>query len=481
MNKEAKVFTAASDGKRLPVELWEGLTYQDILDIDDQFHPVSDIMREHRVPDLGVEPIKASRYTDPEFFKKEVEHVFLKTWQYTCREEEIPNAGDTYVYEIVGRPLIVVRQEDGSIRAFENICLHRGRKLVNHDGCKKMFRCPYHGFTWELDGKFRPGPVAWDFPAIEPDKFTLGEVRVETWAGFVFVNFDRDARPLLELMDPLPRHMEYWKIDEVYKAAHVGKILPANWKVVCEAFLENHHIAFTHPQVSCYTPDANSQNDILSDHVGRSISPHGHPGLLYEGPRLSPKEIFEVAMRNGNKAGTDAGLEFDESMTERRFLAETGRKNLSERTGRDFSDRCDADFLDGVSHDFFPNFHLWGSLATKISYRFRPVGLNHESTLMEVFLYKLAPIDRPAPPPAPLQMLEADEKWASVTGDLAYLAGVYDQDESNILHMQEGLRGLGNRSIHFARVSEIRCRNLHRMVDRYIAQGEAAAAVADPC
>ena len=466
---------ARSGGNRLAVELWDGPTYQDILDGDEKFHPVSDIVREHRMVDLGTAPVSAARYTDPEFFKKEVKHVFLKTWQYAVREEEIPNEGDFYVYELVGKSLLVVRQKDGSIRAFENVCRHRGRRLATQAGCKKVFRCPYHGFTWGLDGTFKPGPVAWDFPEIDGQNFPLGEVKVGRWGGFVFVNFDPDCRPLEEVIEPLPRHFEYWKINEVYKAAHVGKVLPANWKVVAEAFLENHHVGVTHPQVSPYTPDANAQYDVLSDHVTRSISPHGYPGLLYDGPKLSPEQILDVAMRNGNKAGSNLGIEFGPDMTERRYLAVTGRHNLAERTGRDLSDRCDADFIDGFSYDLFPNFHIWGSLGTKISYRFRPVGLEHEKTLMEVFLYKLAPINRPVPRPAQMQVLGPADKWSSVVGELAYLAGVYDQDESNIPHTQEGLRDLGDRGIHFGRYSEIRCRNLHRMIDRYIASGEGNA------
>ena len=233
--------------KRSPIEAWEGPSYQEILDEDEKTRPVSDIMREHRVVDLGVDPFSARRYTERAFFKKEVEHVFLKTWQYACREEEIANPGDTYVFDLVGRSLLVTRQHGGAIRAFENVCLHRGRKLATQGGCKTAFRCPYHGFTWERDGSFRPGPVIWDFPQIEPKAFGLGEARVARWAGFVFVNFDPGARPFEEIVAPLPCHMAYWKIDECYKAAHVAKVIPANWKVVCEAFLENHHVGVTHP------------------------------------------------------------------------------------------------------------------------------------------------------------------------------------------------------------------------------------------
>jgi phenylpropionate dioxygenase-like ring-hydroxylating dioxygenase large terminal subunit len=460
--------------KRTAVEDWEGPSYQDILDEDEKFRPTSEIQREHRVLDLGTRPYSAARYTDPEFFKKEVKHVFLRTWQYACREEEIANPGDTYIFDLVGRSLLVARQPDGSIRALENICLHRGRKLATTGGCKKHFRCPYHGFTWELNGAFQPGPASWDFPQIDPKNFRLGEARVESWAGFVFVNFDLNAPPLLDVLDPLPRHMSYWKIEKCYKAAHVAKELNANWKVVNEAFLENHHVTFTHPQVAAYTMDANAQYDILSDHITRHISPHGFPGMLYEGPKLSPEEILEVATRNGNKAG-DASGGFDGSIPERQYLASVGRANLEQRTGMDFSDRPDADFIDGVSHDLFPNFHIWGSLSNKISYRFRP--LDHETTLMETFLYKLTPAEG-APPPARMRMLAPEEKWSEAFDQLSYLAGVYDQDESNMVPVQEGLRALGDRPVNFSRYSEIRCRNLHRMVDVYIARGEAEEATA---
>jgi phenylpropionate dioxygenase-like ring-hydroxylating dioxygenase large terminal subunit len=457
---------------RHELEQWEGPTYQEILDEDAKYRPVSDIVRERRVVDLGSGPIPASRYTDPGFFKKEVEHVFLKSWQYACRQEEIPNVGDTYVFDLVGRSLLVVRQMDGSIRAFENICLHRGRKLMTDGGCRKAFRCPYHGFTWELDGRFRPNAVAWDFPEIDGSDFPLGEVRVAIWAGFVFANFDENAPPLEEVIEPLARHLDYWRIDECYKAAHVAKIVPANWKVVIEAFIENHHVGATHPQLAPYTGDANSQYDVLSDHVTRAIAPHGYPGLGYEGARLTPEQILQHAMRNGNRVGELVGPAFEAGMYERHYLAGIGRKNLETLTGRDLSDRCDADFLDGFSYDLFPNFHLWGSLGKKLSYRFRPVGLDHEKTLMEVFLYKLAPLDSPIPPPAQMRMLAEGEKWADTQAELSYLAGVFDQDEANMGPTQEGLRALGERPIHFGRYSEVRCRNLHRMIDVYIARGE---------
>jgi len=103
----------------------------------------------------------------------------------------------------------------------------------------------------------------------------------------------------------------------------------------------------------------------------------------------------------------------------------------------------------------------------KICYRFRPVGRNPELTLQEVMLFKIAPKDKPIPPPAQMRMLADDEPWTTAT-ELSYLAGVYDQDQANLPPVQQGLRDMGDAPVHFSRVEELRCRNLHRMIDEYI-------------
>jgi phenylpropionate dioxygenase-like ring-hydroxylating dioxygenase large terminal subunit len=453
------------------LELWEGVKYQDVLDQDERDgQKIPPILRERRELDLGSYTVPASRYTDPEFYKREVKGVFLRTWQYAVREEEIPNEGDSYVFDLAGRSAIVARQADGSIKAIRNVCRHRGRKLLTQGGCKQRYRCPYHGFTWNLDGSFRQYPAIWDFPEIDPDNFALPEIRCETWAGFVFVNFDLNARPLLEVLDPLPRHFETWRMSEFYKSAHIAKVMPANWKAVCEAFIENLHVAATHPQLSCYTNDANSQYDILSDHVGRTTSATGFAGLLYDGPVKDDvtmvKKMFEVGTRAGN-----AQLKpHDPTMSARRYLADVGRQMVAATVGRDASDISDAELIDPVSYDLFPNFHPWGGIHTRLCYRFRP--LDHERTLMEVMLFSWSPKDGPCPPPAKMRTLSEDEPWSSAH-ELGFFSGIFGQDEANMAPVQEGLRDLGEEEIHFGRYTEVRCRNLHRMVDRYIAEYEA--------
>jgi len=452
------------------LELWEGPTYQDVLDADERDgQTIPAIMRERREVDLGSDLVPASRYTDPAFFEREVNGVFLRTWQFAVLGAEIPNPGDTYVFDLVGRSAIVARQADGTVRAFRNVCLHRGRRLVAEGGNKQRLRCPYHGFTWGLDGCFRDNPAMWDFPEIEPDEFRLKEVRCEQWEDFIFVNFDLDAPPLLEILGPLPRHFETWRVRQFYKSAHVGKVMLANWKAVCEAFLENLHVSATHPQLSPYTNDANAQNDLLSDHVGRTTSSAGVVGLLYEGPVRTEEGKVQRMFEVGNRAGGKQLIPYEPGMSARRYLGAVAREMVKTNTGHDPAQFSDAELLDPVSYDLFPNFHPWGGIHTRLCYRFRPLG--HDKTLMEIMTFSLEAKDQARPGPAKLRMLADDEPWTAAT-ELGFLSGIFGQDEANMAPIQAGLLDLGEDGVHFGRYSEVRCRNLHRMVDRYIAEHE---------
>jgi phenylpropionate dioxygenase-like ring-hydroxylating dioxygenase large terminal subunit len=439
------------------------VSYQELLALDPRPSPA---FYAPMTRDLGTEPIPASRYTSPEFFAKEVEKVWMKTWQLACRDEDIPEIGDTHVYELLGQQILVVRQNDGTVQAFKNICRHRGRKLVNASGCKSSFRCPYHGLTWGLDGKLIENPFAWDFPQLTPDDIPLFDIRCESWGGFIFINFDNDAAPLLEVIAPMPEHFEHWKIDNCYKSAHVAKIANANWKVCAEAFLEAHHVICTHPEYNLFSGYDSGQHDVLSDHVTRFLEPAGvTPGPFLD-RGIDDERRLMLMLAAGNRAfDKSKKVELPEGMSARTFAANSVRKMIGERTGYDFSEHSDADMLDGQGYDIFPNFHLWGGFKDKISYRFRPI--SHDRTLMEVFLFTLAPKDGPRPKPAEMRMLSEDENWAGIP-ELGALAAVYDQDYSNMGPVQEGLTSLGEEPIHFSQYLEVRCRNLHRMVDEYM-------------
>jgi phenylpropionate dioxygenase-like ring-hydroxylating dioxygenase large terminal subunit len=293
-------------------------------------------------------------------------------------------------------------------------------------------------------------------------------VRSESWAGFIFINFDDDAAPLLDVIAPMPEHFAHWKIENCYKSAHVAKVANANWKVCAEAFLEAHHVICTHPEYNLFSGYDSGQHDVLSDHVTRFLAPNGiTPGPFLD-RGIDDNRRVELMLAAGNRAfDKSKKIELPEGMTARAFAAESVRQSLAARTGYDFSTYSDADMLDGQGYDIFPNFHLWGGFKDKISYRFRPLG--PDKTLMEVFLFTLAPKDGPMPKPATMRMLGPDEKWAEVP-ELGALAPVYDQDYSNMEPVQAGLKSLGDEPVHFSEYLEVRCRNLHRMIDVYMAR-----------
>ncbi|MCP3732801.1 aromatic ring-hydroxylating dioxygenase subunit alpha [Sphingomonas sp. MG17] len=458
----------------MPIAEAPGLTYQQLLDREDIDPPPPPVSRFHNPVDLGVEPIKASRYTSREFFELEVEKMWLKTWQYTCREEEIPNAGDTYVFDLVGRSVLIVRQQDGAIKALQNVCRHRGRKLATHGGCKSRLRCPYHGLTWNIDGSFQHNPFAWDFPQVDEAAFGLPELRLETWAGFIFINFDADAAPLLGLLGAYPEHMDHFQIDDSYKAVHLGKVVNANWKACAEAFLESSHVIGTHPQAASYAGYDQVQYDLISDHVTRFVVPMGVTSEVWTGPELSDEQKIRAALGNGSRGGPPGAAlakPLREGQTMRNYLAEIARENLERDTGYDFSARSDGELLDGFSYDVFPNTHIWGGFTVKICYRIRPYGMDHERSLLEIFLMKIKPKGT-NPAPAQYRLLGPDELLADAP-ELggSYLGGLLDQDVANLGPQQDGLRALGpDGELTFGRYSDMRCRNLHRMIDDYLAR-----------
>ena len=129
----------------------------------------------------GSADVSAERYFSPEWHAREVEKIWRRTWQFACRVEELPNVGDQIVYDIVDDSILVVRTADDTIKAYVNSCLHRGTMLRTDAGNARQIRCPFHGWTWTLDGKLSVLPGQWDFPHVDKAKFCLPEVRVGQW------------------------------------------------------------------------------------------------------------------------------------------------------------------------------------------------------------------------------------------------------------------------------------------------------------
>ena len=194
-----------------------GISYQELLDTDSRAVP--EVLRLMSPQHLGSADIPIDRYTSRAWHELEVERLWSRVWQFACREEEIPRPGDFHVYEIASMSFVVMRTRSGAIKAYRNACLHRGRRLKDYDGHCSELRCPFHGFAWALDGALQDVPARWDFPHVDDDEFRLPEARVDTWAGFVFINPDPFAEPLAAFVSDLAEQFAGWDLGAVLQGS----------------------------------------------------------------------------------------------------------------------------------------------------------------------------------------------------------------------------------------------------------------------
>ena len=447
----------------------EGPCYQDYLARDTNTVPKT-LGTEHSEY-LGSAPLEASRYTSQAFFDREATHLWPRVWQMVCREEDIPDVGDVYVYDIVGKSFLVTRVAADEIRAYYNVCLHRGRKLRTESGQTENFRCPFHGFTWDLNGSIRSVPCRWDFEHLSDDDLKLPEARIATWGGFVFLNMNLDAPPLEEYLEVLPAHFERWRLEDCYKAAHVAKAIRCNWKVAMEAFMESYHVIATHPQILPVIADANAQYDILGRHVNRNLTAFAAPSP-HLGQGVTEEEVLRGMLSLWGKPGSAdellAGTGADTGKTEpRRILGALNRGAFRRAHGGDYSTVTDAETLDALVYNVFPNFSPWAGFAPNIVYRWRPRNRAVDECLMEVMILKRVSEGASKPRGVPVHWLDDDEPWSSAS-ELPILGPVIDQDMSNMPYVQEGLAASANNEVQLGNYQEVRIRHFHQTLDEYL-------------
>jgi phenylpropionate dioxygenase-like ring-hydroxylating dioxygenase large terminal subunit len=441
-----------------------GPSYQDLLDLDSK--PVPDSMRRDEPGYFGDEDIPVERYVSREFHELEKARVWSRVWQFACREEVLTEVGDTEVYDICDTSILLVRAAHGpgGIKAYINSCLHRGRALRLEAGRVDELLCPYHGFCWSLSGKLKRTPSAWDFPQVKPDTFALPEVRVDTWGGFVFVNPDPDCEPLRDFLGELPTFFDRWPLEERYTRVHVSKVIRANWKVVQEAFMESFHVITTHPQLLPGFGDANSQYDVFGN-VSRAISARGVPSpyLAWE-----PSEQQSLNSQIDQREDDPSVVTVEEGGTARKTLAESARRSLRPVLGEAVDELTDAELVDSYFLTVFPNMHPWGGY-NQITYRFRPNGDDHLTSIMDVFL--LSPFNGRRPPPAHERRLAADEPWRTAVEELGSLARVFDQDEFNLEAVQKGLRTARKPGLSMGVYQESKIRHFHHLLGEWVDKG----------
>ena len=437
-----------------------GISYQQLLDTDT--HPVPEVLRLESPKYLGSADISKDRYTSRAWHEQEVERLWKRVWQFACREEDIARPGDHHIYEIAGLSFIVMRTHDGSIKAFPNACLHRGRRLKDNDGNCSEIRCPFHGFAWTIGGDLADVPARWDFPHVQTEEFHLPEARVGTWAGFVFINPDANCEPLEQFVGGLADDFAIWDLAGAYKEAHIAKVIGANWKITQEAFCEAYHVSGTHPQILPYLGDTNSQVDVW-DNYARVVTPGGTPSPLLS---YEPSEEDMLRAMLDVRVGDETPVTLAEGQTMRALGAEMSRVRWRPIVGDQVDKMSDAELMDSIDYTLFPNFHPWGAY-NRIVYRFRPNGDDHRSSIMEVLF--LSPFSGERPPPAPVHWLGEDETFSNAK-ELGMLGKVFDQDLFNMANVQLGLEATFKPGITLGDYQESKVRWLHDKLGEWVEQ-----------
>jgi phenylpropionate dioxygenase-like ring-hydroxylating dioxygenase large terminal subunit len=445
-----------------------GITWEEMADADSR--PLPEFMRQDHYKYLGSEPLDTRRYTCPDFFRAEIEKMWPNVWQMAARDEDMPSPGDTVVYENAGRSYVLIRQEDGNVRAFHNVCLHRGRRLRSESGPATMLRCAYHGFAWNLDGTVKEIPCRWDFTHLDDEKMKLPEAETGRWGGYIFVRENPGGPSLEEYLHPLPEHFKRWPHEECTTTTWVAKVIHANWKVVMEAFMEAWHAFTIHPQIAPFVSDWNSRYNVYGDNVNVGFNPLGAMSPAFDPKEKTEQWVLDSFLKfNGITAiKGDDKLVVKEGDTARRVLGEKARKDYSQLFGRDLDHATDAELLDSIFYSVYPNWGPWGGFQPHIDYRFRPWP-DQDNTLMEVRILLRGKPGVPLAPGVPMTMLGEDETFASSVIGPA-LGNVLDQDVRNVEAVQQGLKTSKTGEVHLANYQEIRIRHFHQTLDKYLAK-----------
>ena len=218
--------------------------------------------------------LPAWTYADADFHAAEIARVFRPSWQIVCHESDVPAPGDYHILDYIGESVVVVRGGDGRLRAFTNVCRHRGARLLNGpSGCARRIVCPYHAWCYDTDGRLVGVPLRATYPSLDMGAHGLAPVDIERWRGFVFVRLADDGGPsVAAMMAPYENEIEHYRFDRLQALGRVTlRPRPVNWKNVGDNYSDGLHIAVAHPGLKRLMADGYGVE--ASAHVDRMCGP----------------------------------------------------------------------------------------------------------------------------------------------------------------------------------------------------------------
>lgn len=437
--------------------------------------------------------ISVGRYIDPGFLRLEFDKLWSRVWQPAARLDEIPEVGDFTVYNIGDQSVLLVRADESTVKAYHNVCPHRGTALG--EGCGKFensqIMCPFHGWRWNLQGEnqfvlerqeFRGGQL-------QNSDVALKQVKVAVWAGFVFINFDRNAQPFEEFIAPVREIVEGLAIEHMHHYWWKSIPVPANWKVAQEAFFEAFHVPATHPQLEKGGAEVvrglREDAEFTHRYVAYETYPQGH-GRFYGGKKTPMAGHVNKQQQQGDPLedmakrltllvdGMDA-MVLKEDVEVLRSLR--GRpipegSSLGGEYVKALYAKAAAEQrpmpkpvpeilgMWGGEVFIFPNLMILPQAGNAMIYRVLPDPVDPDRCVFEIYSTRTYP--------AAAKLQRASVESVTDLHDPEQLRLIPRQDLGNIPRIQKGLHSRAMRQTWLAVEQEKLILNMHQELDRYL-------------
>lgn len=415
--------------------------------------------------------ITGERYYSRDFASREWDNMWKRIWHIGGRTAQLEEAGDFVVHNFAHESVMMVKQDDGSIKAFFNVCQHRGNRLVTvgEGAVAGAFTCPYHGWNWGLDGMLKAVQDPEDFPQGNPcGKLRLSELPCETWGGFIWFSFDRNAPALRDYLAPIPELLANRDLDNWTRVVQRRIRINTNWKFASDNFNEAYHIPAVHPQ---FMP-------IIDDHYSTTVFemyPTGHNRMI---EKFQPSSRYPDAQQVKSLwAAILQEWDIDPAKYEGRAQSarealQQARRTLGPARGQaHFAALTDWELTDQFHHTLFPNVTLTGTPEGLHVFRTEP---DAEDPNWSTFDYwYLVPRTEGAETVATLYGMRPYEEAELEDGDFTdYQATIaqgdfLSQDLSLAVTQQQGLRSMGFSEAYLAG-QETRVRRFHEVLNDYL-------------
>lgn len=422
--------------------------------------------------------IPKEEYVSPAFAARERESLWPRVWQMVCREEEIPNTGDFITYDINDESIIVVRTAADRIAAYHNACQHRGRRITEGCGHAARLFCKFHGWSWNLEGEdVRVVDRANWASGLDDADVNLPKIRLGCWGGWVFINMDQNAEPLLEFLAPIPEIFANYEIDKLryrwYKSVKIG----CNWKVALEAFDEGYHVQTTHRQLLPLHEDQ-TQAVPQGRHGMYILAPDGvsvgarsarlepvavdYRKTVHEFVQMMDRDLAAILAPRAVSAADRLLTELPENASQIDVLMKFGEvsREAAEAEGAGFPNLTADDMVRaGADWHMFPNMVFLPAPDGMLAYRARPDRTDPESCIFDVFS-----LARYAPGTEPKLERQSFDDWQ----DHDAWGLILTQDFENMAAVQRGMRSRGFKGSRTNPVQERAVSNFHRAIREFI-------------